>query len=41
MGDPLVFATKFAEAVVASRFDTDELAASGPENAMLDAGLEK
>jgi hypothetical protein len=41
MGDPLAFATKFAEAVVASGLDTDESAASGPGNAMLDAGLEK
>jgi hypothetical protein len=41
MGDPLAFATKFAEAVVASGLDTDELAASGPGNAVLDAGLEK
>jgi hypothetical protein len=41
MGDPLAFATKFAKAVVASGVDTDESAASGPGNAMLDAGLEK
>jgi hypothetical protein len=41
MGDPLVFATKFVEAVAASGLDTDESAASGPGNAMLDAWLEK
>jgi hypothetical protein len=41
MGDPLAFATTFAEAVVACGFDTYESAASGPGNAMLDAGLEK
>jgi hypothetical protein len=41
MGDPLGFATNFAEAVVESGLDTDESAASGPRNAMLDAGLEK
>jgi hypothetical protein len=40
MGDLLAFATKFAGAVVASGLDTDEPAASGPGNAMLDAGLE-
>jgi hypothetical protein len=40
MDDPLEFATKYAEAVVASGLDTDESAASGPGNAMLDAGLE-
>jgi hypothetical protein len=40
MGDPLAFATKFAEAVVASGLDTDESAASGPGNAVLDAALE-
>jgi hypothetical protein len=40
MGDPLAFATKLAEAV-ASGSETDESAASGPGNAMLDAGLEK
>jgi hypothetical protein len=41
MGDPLAFATKFANAVVASGLDTDESAVSGPGNAMLGAGLEK
>jgi hypothetical protein len=41
MGDPLAFATKFAEAAVASGLDTAESAASGPDNAMLDVGLEK
>jgi hypothetical protein len=41
MGDPLAFATKFAEAVVASGLDTNESAASGAGNAMLDAQLEK
>jgi hypothetical protein len=41
MGDPLAFATKFANAVVASGLDTDESAVSGPGKAMLDAGLEK
>jgi hypothetical protein len=41
MGDPLAFATKFAEAVVESGLDTDESAAFGPGKAMLDAGLEK
>jgi hypothetical protein len=41
MGYPLAFATKFAEAVVVSGLDTGESAASGPGNAMLDAGLEK
>jgi hypothetical protein len=41
MGDPLAVPTKFAEAVVASGLDVDVSAASGPGNAMLDAGLEK
>jgi hypothetical protein len=41
MGDPLAFANKLAEAVVASGLDTDESAASGPGNAILDAGLEE
>jgi hypothetical protein len=41
MGDPLVFATKFAEVVGATGLDTDESAATRPGNAMLDAGLEK
>jgi hypothetical protein len=41
MSDPLAFATKILEAVVGSGLDIDESAASGPGNAMLDAGLEK
>jgi fructose-specific phosphotransferase system component IIB len=40
MGDPLEFATKFAEAVAASGLDTDESTAPGPGDAM-DTGLEK
>jgi hypothetical protein len=41
MGDPLAFANKLAEAVVASGLDADESAASGPGNAIWTPGWRK
>jgi hypothetical protein len=41
MSDPLTFAAKFSEAVIASCLDTDESEAPGPGTAAIGTGMEK
>jgi hypothetical protein len=41
MSDPLTFAAKFTEAVIASGLDTDESEAPGPGTDAIETGLEK